>query len=111
MNKYLEGMIPLAHHEKTIRELREKWAEELMLQKLRWEEMWKELEELKNFKPMQKEKDQLHILSQELLSTMEPSPSYPVFLFEQIIWFKLKAVKEGRPYKIETSSQFLETFM
>ena len=60
---------------------------------------------------MQKEKDQLYILSQELLSTMEPSPSYPVFLFEQFIWFKLKAIKEGRPYEMETSVHFLETFM
>ena len=60
---------------------------------------------------MQKEKDQLYILSQELLSTRVPSPSYPVFLFEQFIWFKLKVVKEGRPYEMATSAQFLETFM
>ena len=60
---------------------------------------------------MHKEKDQLYILSQELLSTRAPYPSYPVFLFEQFIWFKLKAVKEGRPYEMETSAQFLETFM
>ena len=111
MDKYQEGMIPLADHEKTIRELREKWAKELMFQKLRWEEMRKELKELKKFKSMQKEKDQLYILSQELLSTRAPSTSYTVFLFEQFIWFKLKAVKEGRPYEMETSTQFLETFM
>ena len=57
MNKYLEGMIPLAHHEKTIRELREKWAEELMFHKLRWEEIQKKLKEMKKFKSMQVEKD------------------------------------------------------
>ena len=40
-----------------------------------------------------------------------PSSSYPVFLFEQFIWFKLRAVKEGRPYEIATSAKFLETFL
>ena len=33
VDKYQEGMIPLIDHENTIRELREKWAEELMFQK------------------------------------------------------------------------------
>ena len=37
VNKYQEGMIPLTDHEKTIRELRDKWPEELMFQKLQWE--------------------------------------------------------------------------
>ena len=60
---------------------------------------------------MQVEKDQLYTLSQELLSTRAPSPSYPVFLFEQFIWFKLKAVKEKRPYEMATSAHFLENFM
>ena len=30
VDKYQEGMIPLANHKKTIRELRGKWVEELM---------------------------------------------------------------------------------
>ena len=66
---------------------------------------------MKNFKSMQVGKDQLYTLSQELLGTRVPSSSYPVFLFEQFIWFKLRAVKEGRSYEIETSVKFLETFM
>ena len=65
----------------------------------------------KKFKSMQVEKDQLYTLSQELLGTRVPSSSYPVFLFKQFIWFKLRAVKEGRPYEITTSAKFLETFM
>ena len=69
------------------------------------------MKELKKFKSMQVEKDQLYTLSQELLGTREPSSSYPVFLFEQLIWFKLKVVKEGRPYEIATSAKFLETFL
>ena len=66
---------------------------------------------MKKFKSMQEEKDQLYTLSQELLGTRAPSSSYPVFLFEQFIWFKLKAIKEGRPYEIATSSKFMETFL
>ena len=37
VDNYQEGMIPLIDHEKTIRELREKWEKELMFQKLQWE--------------------------------------------------------------------------
>ena len=66
VDKYKEGMIPLVDHGKTIRELREKWAEELIFQKLRWEEIQKELKELKKFKSMQVEKDWPYTLSQEL---------------------------------------------
>ena len=36
---------------------------ELIYQKYHWEEVQKELKELKKFKSMQKEKDQLYILS------------------------------------------------
>ena len=60
---------------------------------------------------MQKEKYQLYILSWELMSSRAPSPSYPVFLYEQFTWFKMKALKEGRPYEVASSDQFLETFM
>ena len=60
---------------------------------------------------MQKEKEQMYALSQELLGTRVPSPSYPVFLFEQFVWFKLRAVKEGRSFEITTSAKFLETFL
>ena len=60
---------------------------------------------------MQVEKHQLYTLSRELLGTKVPSSSYPVFLFEQFIWFKLRDVKEGRPYEIATSAKFLETFL
>ena len=34
-----EGMISLAEHRKTIRELKERWVKELMFQKLRWEQI------------------------------------------------------------------------
>ena len=82
-----------------------------MTQKIHGEELQKELKELKKFKSMQVEKDQLYTLSQEFLGTIVPSSSYPVFLFEQFFWFKVRDVKEGRPYEIETSAKFLETFL
>ena len=104
-------MVPLAENRKTIRELRERWEEELIFHKFQWEEIQKELKELKIFKSMQVEKDQLYTLSQEMLGTRAPSSSYPVFLFEEFIWFKIKDIKEGRPYEIETSAKVLETFM
>ena len=60
---------------------------------------------------MKKEKEEMYALSQELLGTRVPSSSYPVFLFEQFVWFKLRAVKEGRSFEITTSAKFLETFL
>ena len=52
MERYQEGMVSLAEHRNTIRELKEKWAEELMSQKIHGEELQKELKELKKFKSM-----------------------------------------------------------
>ena len=60
---------------------------------------------------MQKEKEQMYALSQELLGTRVPSSSYPVLLFKQFVWFKLRAVKEGSSFVITTSAKFLETFL
>ena len=48
-----EGMVSLAENRKTIMELKEIWAKELMSQKLHGEEIQKELKELKKFKSMQ----------------------------------------------------------
>ena len=39
VERYQEGMVSLTEHRKTIRELKEKWAEELMTQKLHEEEI------------------------------------------------------------------------
>ena len=69
------------------------------------------MKELNKFKSMQEEKDQLYALFQELMSFRAPSPSYPIFLYEQLTLFKSKALKEGRPFKLTPSAQFLETFL
>ena len=104
-------MVPLVAHRNTIRELRERWAQELTFKRFCWEEVHKELKELKKFKSMQKEKDQVYNLSQELMISIPPYPSYPVFMYEQFTWFKLKALKERRPYEVASSAHFLDTFM
>ena len=51
MERYQEGMVSFPEHRNTIREL--------MTQKIRGEELQKELKELKKFKSMQVEKHQL----------------------------------------------------
>ena len=53
-----------------------------MTQRIREEELQSNLRELKKFQFMQKEKEKIYALSQELLGTRMPSSSYPVFLFE-----------------------------
>ena len=59
---------------------------------------------------MQKDNEQMLTLTQELLSCRAPSPSYPVFPFEQMALFKIIVLKEGRSWQIVTPSQFIETF-
>ena len=59
---------------------------------------------------MDKNKEQMLTLTKELLSCRAPSLPYPVFFFEQMIKLQIKDLKEGRPWKIVTPSQFLETF-
>ena len=59
VDRYQKGMIPLVQHRNTISELRERWEEEIIFQKFCWEDVHKELKDLKKFKSMQKEKDQL----------------------------------------------------
>ena len=104
-------MIALSEHRKIIRALEEQGAEERMAHRVQVEELQKEMKKLKKFSSMQKEKDQMYALSRELIGTRKPSSSYPVFLFEQFVWFKLKAVQEGRSFEIATSEIFLETFL
>ena len=100
----------MSEHKKSIQELREKWAEEIFFQKIHWEKIQEELKKLRKYKSMHKEKEQMCTLTQELLSCRDPSPSYPVFLFQQMTLLKIRALKEGRPWKIMTTPHFLENF-
>ena len=86
-SQFDEGMISLTEQKKVIQELREQWDEEIFFQKIRWEEMREKLKELKKYESMEKNKEHMVTLTQDLLSYRAPSPSYPVFFFEQIIIF------------------------
>ena len=44
MDRCQEGMVPLVEHRKIIKQLREKWEEELIFQRFRWEEVQKGVE-------------------------------------------------------------------
>ena len=37
VDRYQKGVIPIVQHRKTINELRERWEEELIFHKFRWE--------------------------------------------------------------------------
>ena len=91
-------MVPLYEYRKTINKLREKWVEELIFWKFQWDSVQKELKELRKFKSMQQEKDQMKNICQKLLGCRSPYPSYTIFIYEQMTLFKLKELKEGRPY-------------
>ena len=49
-------------------------------------------------------------LVQKLLATRKPSLNYSLFLSERLVYFQLKAVKDGRPHEVLTSEQFVKTF-
>ena len=77
-----KGMSSLYEDKKAISALKEKWAEELFFHKIHWEKLQEELKELRKYKSMQKEKEQMYTLNKELFSHRYPSPYYPIFLFE-----------------------------
>jgi len=49
-------------------------------------------------------------MTQQVLICRKPSPSYSIFLYEQLALFTMKALEKGRPYKIHKFREFLETF-
>ena len=88
-----KGMISLSEHRRIIQELKDKWDEELY----QWDNLQKELQELRNIKFLKEEKEQLgkemYNLIQELLRCRAPSPSYRVFLYEHMVLLKIRALK------------------
>ena len=67
-------MIALSEHRRIIKELEERWAEERMAHRIREEELQSKLKELKKFQSMQREKEQMYTLSQELMAPGNPLP-------------------------------------
>ena len=58
-----KGMIPLYEHKKDIQGLKGNWDEEIFFEKIRWEKLQEELKELRKYKSMQKEKEQMYTLT------------------------------------------------
>ena len=85
VEEHQTSMIALSEHRKIIKALEERWAEERMAHRIREEELQSKLRELKKFQSMQREKEHMYTLSQEIMGTRKPSSSYPVFLFEQFV--------------------------
>ena len=49
-------------------------------------------------------------LVQKLLATRKPSLNYSVLLSERLVYFQLKAIKDGRPHELLTTEKFVKTF-
>ena len=49
-------------------------------------------------------------LVQKLLATRKTSLNYSLFLSERLVYFQLKAIKDGRPHELLTAEQFVKTF-
>ena len=44
------------------------------------------------------------------MATRKPSFNYAVFLRERLAFLQIKAIRDGRPYQVDTPDQFIETF-
>ena len=56
-------MISLYVNKNVIQGLKEKWVEELLFQKFCWEKLQEEVKELRKYKSMKKEKEQMETLT------------------------------------------------
>jgi hypothetical protein len=59
---------------------------------------------------LRQEKNVMHMMKQQVLICINPSPSYFVFVYEQLTLFKMKAIMEDHPHKITLIPEFLENF-
>jgi hypothetical protein len=50
-------------------------------------------------------------LVQKLLASRKPSSNYSIFLIEQLAFFQIKSIKEGRPYAVFKPEDFVKTFV
>jgi hypothetical protein len=79
-----------------------------------WEALEKTRKESRAHKKQNEElKDKLLLmfdLVQKLLATRKPSSNYSLFLIEQLAFFQIKSIKEGRPYAVFKPEDFVQTF-
>jgi len=49
-------------------------------------------------------------LIQKLMATRKPFVNYSLYLSERLVYFQLRAIRNGRPYELMTAEKFVETF-
>jgi len=49
-------------------------------------------------------------LVQKFLASRKPSSNYSLFLIERLAFFKIKSIKEGKPYAVFKPEDFVQTF-
>lgn len=52
----------------------------------------------------------MYSLARQLLCCRNPSPSYPIFLYEQLYLFQLRAIQADKPYQINNPNSFLKAY-
>lgn len=76
-----------------------------------WEQTLQQLRDSKKEVKESKEKRVLMFsLVQKLMATRKPSVNYSLFLSERLVYFQLKAIKDGRPHELLTAEKFVKTF-
>lgn len=105
------------HQEQLIAELEGRllhYQEEIALLKFQWEEYKTERKELRRFpkkvKAMEQDMRVMYSLARQLLCCRKPSPSYPIFLYEQLYLFQIRAIQADKPYQINNPRSFLKAY-
>ena len=52
----------------------------------------------------------MYSLAKQLMCCRKPSPSYPIFLYEQFYLFQLRAIKSNKPHQIVDPKSFMKAY-
>lgn len=71
----------------------------------------KELRRLpKKVKGIEQDRRNMYSLAKQVMCCRKPSPSYPIFMYEQFYLFHLRAIKSDKPYQIIDPKSFLKAY-
>ena len=59
---------------------------------------------------MEQDRRVMYSLARQLLCCRKPSPSYPIFLYEQLELFQLTTIQADKPYQINNPNSFLKAY-
>ena len=59
---------------------------------------------------MEQDRRIMYSLAKQLMCCRNPSPFYPIFLYEQFYVFQLRAIKSDKPYQIIDPKSFLKAY-